>query len=170
MRECTACRQHLDESMFGQHNRRGKESLRRVCKPCDVVQSRQRKARRKRAGNVCPSCRRTKDITEPPGKCSGCIISGNLTRLTASLPSRVGRPGCIVYGSVCKVPDEANERWVEMPAVNCQRCGLDQHLPVCLDCSSPVGQGDKQKSVRPLKPCVDCGEWTANTRCPSCAT
>lgn len=169
-RECTSCRQHLDESMFGQHNRRGNLGLRRVCKPCDAVQARQRKTRRrKRVGNVCPSCRRTKDITEAPGKCVGCIISGNLTRLTASLPSRVGRPGCIVYGSTCKVLDEANERWVEMPVVNCKTCGVDQHLPECLDCTAPVGQGDKQKSVRALRRCAGCSEWTPNVRCQGCS-
>lgn len=143
-----------------------KGGRRGTCLKCTAAAK--RKYNRDPNRRVCPSCRRAKDITEPPGKCSPCIISHNLTRLTASLPSRAGRPGCVVYGSVCQVLDEANERWVEMPAVNCKTCGVDQHLEECLDCTAPIGQGDKQKSVRALRQCAGCSEWTPNVRCPGC--
>ena len=173
LRECTACREHLPLDMFSPHNRQGRAGLQRVCKPCSVIKNRQARARKAardkgRDRRVCPSCRRTKDVTEPPGKCAGCVIANNLSRLTASLPSRAGRPGCLVYGATCKVLDEANERWVEMPVINCKTCGVDQHLPECLDCTAPIGQGDKQKSVRALRRCLGCSEWTPNVRCPGC--
>ena len=170
LRECTACRQHLDEEMFGRHTNRGKVGLRHVCKPCDVVQNRQRRARRlKKAGRACPSCRQAKDITEPPGKCAACVVVAFANHMGKGLPLATGRPGCVVDRGVCRVLDEANERWVEMPVKHCKRCGVDQHLDVCLDCTAPVGAGDIQKSVRPLRRCVECSGWTPNVRCSGCA-
>jgi len=47
------------------------------------------------------------------------------------------RPGCIIHrGRVALVVDEQAETWAVAPICNCQRCGLDQHLSVCLDCLS----------------------------------
>jgi len=141
------------------------DGLRYECRPCDAIRNRQYKLNQRRK---CTSCRRKLADNEAPGKCDGCKVRLRLSKMSQSLPEMLGRPGCIIAGGVCQVLDEPGERWVEMPVVNCKTCGLDQHLDECLDCTAPVGQGDKQKSVRPLRHCVDCGDWTPNSRCAMC--
>lgn len=81
----------------------------------------------------------------------------------------IGRPGCIVYKGACMVLDESRETWQLAPVKPCKTCGVDQHLDECLDCLAPVGVGDKQKAVRPLKPCSGCGGWSpGGQKCYGC--
>lgn len=74
-------------------------------------------------------------------------------------PAPIGRPGCIVRDGVALIPDCEREEWVEMPVKICGRCGIDQHLDICLDCTSPVGGRDTSHSIRPLTRCEGCNEW-----------
>lgn len=43
------------------------------------------------------------------------------------------RPGCIIYRGAA-LALTADETWVAMPVRECRKCGLDQHLPECLEC------------------------------------
>jgi hypothetical protein len=174
---CTDCGVTHSTAHFNKR-RSSADGLNYICKDC--ARTKQRKYNRARhsctpkkatvpsSRRVCRSCRHALDITELGVKCAGCLKAETLKVITRDLPSRLARPGCLTYGSTCRVLDEANERWVEMPVKHCKRCGIDQHLDVCLDCAAPVGARDKQKSIRPLQGCVDCGAWAVNARCPDC--
>jgi len=163
---CIKCGEAKALDAFGRRTQ-SCDGLRGECKACMATYKKARYV----AGRVCTRCYRTlsKGEASRGRRCDGCTLVSGLSNFTSGLPQAVGRPGCIVAGGVCRVLDEPGERWVEMPVVNCKTCGLDQHLPECLDCTAPVGQGDKQKSIRPLRHCVDCGDWTPNSRCSMCS-
>lgn len=77
----------------------------------------------------------------------------------SSPDNKTGRPGCIVRDGVAFIPDCDRQEWVEMPVKICGRCGIDQHLDICLDCTNPVGQARSGQGINPLFRCEGCNEW-----------
>lgn len=164
---CTKCGKHLPLSEY--HRRIGsKDGRRSDCRTCVADYKREHH----KTVRSCPSCRRVLAVDEPDGRCSGCegVIAGKA--LKAELPARLGRPGCVVYKDTALVPvalGEDDGRWLVMSVKHCKVCGVDQHLETCLDCTAPVGGGDKQKSIRPLEPCTECGDYTpGGGKCRHC--
>lgn len=169
-KRCPECCESLPLDSFSR-DVSTRDKLRRICRGCAVVK--QREYRKRSKSRACPSCRRTLTADEPDGRCGGCDATAAGRALKAGLPARLGRPGCIVYKRTALVPvvlGEDDGRWLVMSVKNCKVCGVDQHLETCLDCTDPVGGGDKQKSIRPLEPCAECGEFTpGGGKCYHCS-
>jgi hypothetical protein len=160
-KRCSSCGKVQSTTAFSKDKTK-KDGLRNYCRSCS---SKRAKAYRART-DICKSCRTVRTDLDEEGRCSGCVA---LKALPSVSCLGVGRPGCILYKGCAIVVDEEKESWFLAEIKNCQVCGVDQHLDICLDCSEPVGSGDKQKKIRPLKPCPQCGEWSAGgMRCYSC--
>ena len=153
-RECPGCGL-LKRTDTGYHKGQSE------CKVCSAARWKGRKER------LCRGCRLTCTRDElKDGKCAGCRTISTLPPVPSPQPAR---PGCIIYKGVCLVLELEAESWRIAPVKVCKQCGVDQHLEVCLDCTDPVGAGDKQKSIRPLRPCPDCRAWSpGGQKCYGC--
>ena len=157
---CKKCAEEKPHSAFFTDHRSGKPHAR--CKAC--VNEAKRAFRRRTA-----RCKRCYDTIYPRDEaqfnlrlCEPCSFSVQIPKLSKEgLAFGLGRPGCIVRDGVALVVDEEAETWREMPVKFCQKCGVDQHLDICLDCTSPVPW------VKPLAECPKCGDYfSTNIGCP----
>lgn len=110
----------------------------------------------------CKTCRRVLAEGEPE-----CCANYQKRSRTAVTSIGTGRPGCIVRDGQAWVPDVAREEWIAHEVKVCSKCGIDQHLDTCLDCTSPVSLS-KSTPIRPLSPCRDCGDWCPDLLCWHC--
>ena len=162
-KRCSTCSKVLPTTEFTKDKQKP-DGLRNYCRSCARERARAYRART----SICKSCRTVKPANElnEDRKCSGCVNIKMLPNLTCP---GTGRPGCIIYKGCAIVLDEPNESWYLAEIKHCGICGVDQHLDVCLDCTNPIGSGDKQKRIRPLKPCPGCSCWSpGGQRCYSC--